>query len=65
MEQFFTSLKTISPLSPKHTLNADAALDGKLMDLNIFQSFIGLFIFRLKLVSQKFHFFNKVLELGS
>ena len=65
MEQFFASLKTISPLSPKHTPDADAALDGKLIDFKIFQSSIGLFIFRLKLVSQKSHFFNKVLELGS
>ena len=65
MEQFFASLKTISPLSLKHTPDTDAALDGKLMDFKIFQSSIGLFIFRLKLVSQKSHFFNKVLELGS
>ena len=37
--------------------HADAALDGKSIDFKVFQSSLGLFIFCLRLISEKFRFF--------
>ena len=44
MEQFFVSLKTISFQSFKQRFDADAALDGNLLDFRVFHSSLGLFI---------------------
>ena len=57
MDQFFVSLKTISFLSLKQMFDADADLDGKPIDFKVFQSSLGLFIFCLRLISEKFRFF--------
>ena len=51
MEQSFMSLKTISFLSFKQMLDADAALNDKPIDFKVFQSSLGLFIFCLRLIS--------------
>ena len=57
MEQFFVSLKAISFLPFKEMFNADAALGGKPTDFQIFQSSLGLFIFCLRFISEKFRGF--------
>ena len=57
MEQFFELLKTISFLSLKQMFDPDAALDGNPINFKVFQSSLGLFIFCLRLISQKFRFF--------
>ena len=45
------SLNTIWFLFLKQMLDTVTALDGKPIDFKVFQSFLGLFIFCLRLVS--------------
>ena len=54
----------ISFLYFKQIFNADPALDGKLMDFEVFQSCLGLFIFYLRLISMKFCFLNQISSLS-
>ena len=51
MENFFVTLNTISFLSFKEMLDAATSLDGIPMDFKVFQSFLSLVIFCLRLVS--------------
>ena len=44
-------------LSFKQMFDAHAALDGKPIDIKVFQSSLGLFIFCLRLISEKLRFF--------